>query len=482
MRFYDREKELEALERIASHRGASLVVLTGRRRVGKSRLVGQFLQGRDAVSVLVVPKEERQVAQDFAEALKEGPAPSFQHLREALDHFFTRSRRRFLFVDEFPNLLEVHRSLPYEFQRAWEKHRGSSDKVVLLSGSYVRMMDRIFTRQRAPLFGRAQASLVVQPLPLRVVWEIQGDLGIADPVARIRQVCLLGGIPYYYELLERLPRKDIVRELFFDVAAPLKEEGQNVLRQEFGAAYHKYFAILEAISGGLVAPSEIADRLGVSQTTLSKYLIALRHDFKLVDRHVPFGERPARSKKGLYAIRDNLLAFWFAHVYGRVEPPRPEQVEEFVSRRFEQFCMEFLHDHLRASGVVSSGRWWGKVRLSSGKVEPREVDLLVETEKALFVGECKWSRSPMGPRDLRRLQETSEALPHRKPLRFVLFSKSGFELREAPELLLFDPPRISQELGRRWPPGVTADLRPDDHPGKPFLLARRDLPDGRGSG
>ncbi|MDE1822145.1 MAG: ATP-binding protein [Euryarchaeota archaeon] len=456
MRFYDREKELEALERIASHHGASLVVLTGRRRVGKSRLVGQFLQGRDAVSVLVVPNEERQVAQDFAEALHEVPAPSFQHLREALDHFFTKSRSRFLFVDEFPNLLEVHASLPYEFQRAWERHRESSNKIVLLSGSYVRMMDRIFTRQKAPLFGRAQAALVVEPLPLSVVWEIQRDLGIADPDARIRHACLLGGIPYYYELLERLPRQDIVRELFFDVAAPLREEGQNVLRQEFGAAYHKYFAILEAISGGLVAPSELAGRLGVAQTTLSKYLIALRHDFKLVDRHVPFGERPARSKKGLYAIHDNLLAFWFAHVYGRVEPPRAELVEEFVSRRFEQFCREFLLDHLRASGVVSSGRWWGRVRLPSGKVEPREVDLVVETEEALYVGECKWSRAPMGPRDLGRLQETSEALPHRKPLRFVLFSKSGFNFRGAAEVVLFDPQRISRELGRRFPPGAPA--------------------------
>lgn len=446
MRFYDRSEELRALERVAAQEGSSLVVVTGRRRVGKSRLVRKFLEGRSALSVLVVPKEERQVAEDFASAFSPGGALVFRRLKDALDHFFTKAPERFLFVDEFPNLLEVDRSLPYEFQRAWDQHRESSDKVVLLSGSYVRMMDRIVTRQKAPLFGRAQASLVVRPLALPVVWEIQGDLGIKDPTDRIRNYALFGGVPFYYELLERTRTGDPVRELFFDVGGALREEGQNILRQEFGGAYRTYFAIIEAIGSGLVASGEIADRLGVAPTTLSKYLRALQDDFQLVERMVPFGRRPSRSKKGAYAIRDNLLSFWFAHVYGRLDAPGPTALDEFVSHRFERLCAEFLRDHVRDEGIVASGRWWGSLRSKDGRAEPREVDLVVETERTLYVGECKWTRSPMGPRDLHHLQESAQGIPRRKPVKWVLFSKSGFTLPPQEDLLRFDPSAMGAAL------------------------------------
>ena len=113
------------------------------------------------------------------------------------------------------------------------------------------MMNKIFTKQKAPLFNRAGYLLVLQPLKLGVVWEIQQDLGV-DATEKIRNYCIFGGVPFYYELLEKWGIKNAVNNLFFEVAAPLREEGQNVLRQEFGASYKKYFSIIEAIGAGVV--------------------------------------------------------------------------------------------------------------------------------------------------------------------------------------------------------------------------------------
>jgi hypothetical protein len=448
MKFYDREDELGALARACSGKRAEMIVISGRRRIGKSRLVDEFLKGKDAAKILVVPKEERQVAQDFAAALKDEFVPSFEKVGVALDYFFTKSKKKILYIDEFPDLMDVNSSLPYEFQRAWEQYKDSTDKILIFSGSCVRMMDRIFTVQKAPLFSRAGYSMILQPLPLKVVWMMMDDLGIESSTEKIRNYCIFGGVPYYYELIETRGKGDIVNDLFFDVAANLKDEGQNILRQEFGRAYKKYFSIIEAIGAGLVSSSEIADKLGMMQTTLSKYISSLQRDFGLIERVVPHGENPSRSKKGSYSIGDNLTAFWFSSVYGKTEPPSDKELNDFVSRRFEPFCREFLARFLRDEHVIKTGRWWGRVEIDPGRFEQREIDVIAETQQNMYVGECKWTGERIGQRELGRLKDSAKALKTRKPLKWVLFSRSGFEIEQGQDLLLFDPERISSELGR----------------------------------
>jgi AAA+ ATPase superfamily predicted ATPase len=286
-------------------------------------------------------------------------------------------------------------------------------------------------------------------LPFKIVWEIQEDLGV-KATEKVSNYCILGGVPYYYELLTKRRSEDAVNNLFFDVAAPLKEEGQNILRQEFGAAYKKYFSIIEAIGAGIVSGSEIANRLGVSQTTLSKYVMSLQRDFQLVERTVPLGQNPQRSKKGVYSIKDNTIAFWFHNVYGKLAPPNEEELNEFISRRFEMFCKDFLAEYLKGKGesVVRTGRWWGQTEVRPGKFEKREIDIIVETKNSSFVGECKWTNKKIRFTELEHLEESSKALKTKKPIKKVLFSKKGFEFKEASDIMLFDPERIEIEINK----------------------------------
>jgi len=448
LKFYDRKTELATLEKAYSTKGSEMIVVSGRRRIGKSRLIDEFLKDKEHAKILIVPKEEKLVAADFSEALSDGYTPSFNNVESALEYFFNISKKETLYIDEFPNLIDVDLSIPYVFQRVWEKYKDKTSKVLIFSGSYVNMMNRIFTQQKAPLFNRAGYNMVLQPLSLNVVWEIQTDLGI-DVTEKISNYCILGGIPYYYELLERRSKRDVVNELFFDVAAPLKEEGQNVLRQEFGAGYKKYFSIIEAIGAGVVSGSDIANRLGIAQTTLSKYIVSLQRDFQLIDRSVPFGQNPQRSKKGVYSIKDNTIAFWFTSVYGKLEPPREETLNEFVSKRFEIFCRAFLAQYLKGVGetVIRVGRWWGQVEVNPGKFEDREIDVVVETQTSLYIGECKWTNKKASWSELNRLGESSKALKTGKHVRKVLFTKAGFDFSEsATDAILFDPIRIDAEI------------------------------------
>jgi uncharacterized protein len=446
MKFYNRKAELAALENACS-KGAEMIVVSGRRRIGKSRLIDEFLKNKDHAKVLIVPKEEKQVANDFAAAFSNGYKPSLSNVEEALEYFFNVFKKQVLFIDEFPNLVDVDPSIPYVFQRVWEKYKDSTSKILIFSGSYVSMMDKIFTRQKAPLFNRAGYQMVLQPLSLKVTWEIQQDLGV-KATEKVSNYCILGGVPYYYELLTKRDTKEVVNSLFFDVAAPLKEEGQNILRQEFGASYKKYFSIIEAIGAGVVSGGEIANRLGVSQTTLSKYIMALQRDFQLIERSVPFGQNPLRSKKGVYLIKDNAIAFWFSSVYGKLAAPSEEVLNEFISKRFEIFCKDFLAHYLTGRGisVIRTGRWWGQMEVKPKEFEEREIDVIVEANSCIFVGECKWTNKKVSFADYEHLEESCRALKTRKPIKTVFFSKSGFEFKEADGTMLFDPQKIESEL------------------------------------
>lgn len=446
MKFYDRDEELKALDQAASSKTSALIVISGRRRVGKTRLINEFLKDRESLQIMIVPKEDSQVASDFEELFsKKGFKPNFPSVRNALEYFFTVAEDRILFIDEFANTLEVNKSIPFELQRLWDENR-ERNKVLILSGSYSSMMDKIFTRRKAPLFNRADLKILLKPMKPPYVWKMLDEIGIIDPVERISRFCIFGGIPYYYELMERFKGSEPISELFFGIGQ-LSEEGQDILRQEFGSGYRKYFAILEAIGAGLCSAGEISAKLGMKQTTISKYIQALQADFKLVERQVPFGENPKRSKKGRYIVKDNLLSFWFSFVYGRHLPPRDSELSEFVSRRFELLSEEFLINWLSAHGdqVVRSGRWWGIVETGNGKFEQREIDIIVETETHLYVGECKWSSSKMGQKELAWLRQSASKLKTKKNIRWVLFSKSGFSISESNDVLLFDPSKMVEE-------------------------------------
>ena len=435
------------LQRAVDQKDSAMIVISGRRRVGKSRLVDEFLSKNKGLKVIIVPKEEKQAAADLAETLSDEFKPTFNTVKEALEYFFAKSDQRVLYIDEFPNFLEINKSIPYELQRLWEIYNNKTNKVLILSGSYVSMMDKIFTRQKAPLFNRATFKILLDPLSLEVVWEIQDYLGVEEPVQKITNYCVFGGIPYYYVVLGKYQDSPVlpIKTLFFEVGQ-LREEGQDVLRQEFGAAYRKYFSILEAIGYGLVAAGEIANKMGIHQTTLSKYMIYLQNDFKLIERVVPFDQNKYRSKKGIYRIKDNLLAFWFSNVYGKTRPPSKVEFDLFISKRFELLSMDFFTNWLDKKGeqIVKTGRWWGSVEIEKRKFEQLEIDLIVETDKAIYIGECKWTNEKCGESELNVLKQSAKALTTKikKPVKWVLFSKNGFTIKENEDLLLFDAKKI----------------------------------------
>ena len=155
-------------------------------------------------------------------------------------------------------------------------------------------------------------------------------------------------------------------------------------------------------------------------------------------------QNPQRSKKGVYSIKDNTIAFWFNNVYGKLTPPSEEKLNEFISRRFEIFCKDFLTEYLKGKGesVVRTGRWWGQAEVRPREFEEREIDVIVETKNRIFVGECKWTNKKVSSAEFEHLEESSGALKTKKSIKRCSSQRKGLNSRKLMTSCYLTPKRL----------------------------------------
>lgn len=423
--FVNRTDELSRLEAWWEEPGARLGVVWGRRRVGKTALVAEFAAGRRVVFHTGAgrpPAEELRLLSLAAvhaigdERLRDLRDRPFQDWRDALDVLAEvgRDRPLLLVLDEFPDLVQASPALPGELRALWDRVSARTQLRVLLCGSAVRTM-RAMQEERAPLYGRVDVSLLLHPFdPHDAALLLRG----LEPPERALVWGVLGGMPLYLSWWSsgETVRENLLR-LVCSPGAQLLSEGQLVLATE--AADGQLDAqILRAIATGRTKHGEIADAVRAEPTRALERLVELR----LVERLVPVTEDPRRTRRRIYRIADNFLAFWLT----LVEPHRTE-VERGLGRGIARVIEQGLDDHmgarfeeafrihlrrLAAAGelgreVVAIGPWWR----DRPSVEIDAVALSGRERTATLVGEAKWTRAVDGRRIAARLQRSAEALP-----------------------------------------------------------------------
>lgn len=414
--FVNRTQELKELE--AHARAGGLLVVFGRRRVGKTRLLTHWLgRTRGLYSQAIEASKEQQLQQvfdDVRHGLSTTLVPrTFGDLLELLDH---GPRDFVLCLDELPYLVASDPSLPSVLQR-WVDHRKRKNSTLVLSGSSTRMMNDLFLNRSAPLFGRARKIIEVAPMSYAAFCKACGQ----NPVSREAFVrfALVGGVPKYWELVSRGQSSiELAEELFFGSSPALEFEPSRLLKDE-GVAGLSAPAVLEAVGRGAHKPSEIAARLATPQTGLSRLLQVLL-DARLLTRELPFGESVRTTKRTLYRLGDPTLRFWFQvysphrsrwRTYGKAE--KQKLLEDHASTVFE--------DQMRA-------RWPGSSRYWEADVE---LDLVREEGAGLVVSEVKSSVLSKGERAsvAAKLEER-----FRRTALGRKFVKARFEVLDASEL------------------------------------------------
>jgi len=424
MRFINRIDEMARLEALTARGEGGLAVVYGRRRVGKTRLLLEW-SDRHGGLYTVADQSAAEVQRRYFAGAVADRLPGFADVdypdwpsllarlaREAR----SESWRGPIVFDELPYLVTSSPELPSSLQR-WIDHDAKEARlIVAVAGSSQRMMQGLALDGNAPLYGRAQVILDLQPIASHYLNEVFGELSGIDLV---EHYTAWGGIPRYWELAAELAG-DLpsgIENLVLDPLGPLHQEADRLLIEELPPALETR-PVLDAIGAGVHRLSEIAGRLGRPATSMSRPLDRLM-GMGLVRREVPFGESEKKSRRSLYKIDDPFFRLWFRLVAphrGRLASAERETRLTLLDRSWdllaaqawEELCRARLPFLAPSSELSRSGPWWPGKRWWRGNSPEWDVAAESVEGRRLILGEVKWSRKPFAGKALERaLGETA---------------------------------------------------------------------------
>ena len=438
MEFVDRIDETARFRDALAREKPSLVVIYGRRRLGKSTLIKKVLSDTDVYFLadrsegqyqrILLAKVSAQVFPDFDKLTY----PDWESLFRAVNY---RTDKRFtLCLDEFPYLVEQSPELPSVLQKLVDEKQLKYNLV--LCGSSQNMMYGLFLDSTAPLYGRADEIMRLTPIRLPYIQEALR----LDAVSAIEEYAVWGGVPRYWELREsRNSLDDALWHNILSVNGTLYEEPVKLFQDDVKDIV-KTSTIMSYIGSGANRLSEIATRCDEPATNLSRPLKKLIN-LGFLEKDIPFGIEEKNAKKSLYKIADPFMAFYYQFVVpnrsfielGRrlpLEQALAAHFSEYVSMHWEKLCRDAVTGNM-VNGIVygKAKRWWGPVLNKDKKPEQVEFDVIAESldKKYLLVGECKWTTQENGKQLTAELLSKAHMLPFAKNYKIlpVLFLKNA---------------------------------------------------------
>ena len=441
--FVDREQEMETLQSEYEKDGSALVVLYGRRRVGKTTLISEFIKDKNALFFLSSEESEAQnrsllkekVAEFInSDLLRSAEVKSWDVLFQSIMDTPFESKP-VIVLDEFQYLGKANPAFPSIFQRIWEEILKDKSVMVILCGSLISMMESQTLAYGSPLYGRRTAQIRLKQIPFAYYHEFFPGKSHRE---LIEMYAVTGGVPKYIELFsESGDIYSAIRKCVLNRSGYLYDEPHFLLQQEV-TEVGSYFSIMRAIAAGNSKLSAISAVLEIKATSLTKYLKTLI-DLDILEREVPITEEnPERSKKGLYKIKDNYLRFWFAFVYPNmsfIESGHSEIVMNKIKKSLVRNHIAFVYEDVckeRMWELNAEDRWpFNFTKLGRYWDARTEIDIaaLDPEGKNLILGECKYWQETVDVDVLRNLEAKTDAVDWERNNRkvwYVLFSVSGF--------------------------------------------------------
>jgi len=424
--FINRDNELFSLNKRFKKDGFEFIVITGRRRVGKTRLLQEFSKNKQAIFFMCEERKWQYNLDKFNNLIGKFfdiPTPNFSSFRESFEYIAKENKDLIIVIDEFSYLIKNNDEILGEFQGIVDEILSDSNINLILSGSAVSMMKKRVLNKKSPLYGRTTSQLYVQPFRFSNLldWFEKSDM---EDIIKIFGVC--DGIPKYLEFFEGKDVEQEIKENVFSPDAFLFREPKLLLEEELREP-ETYYQILEAMSLGHTRTTEIANYSYMEAKNISSYLSILQKlGFIQKEKSILAKKR----KRGIYKIKDNFFKFWFRFIspnFANIENWQYEGAfnefkryfDQYLGEVFEQVCKQFVnleYDYPRL------GRWWYK----EGEIDIVGLD---QRENEILFGECKWTNKKVSFSLLNDLKEKAGKVrwnnEDRKE-RYILFSKNGF--------------------------------------------------------
>ncbi|MCP4399057.1 MAG: ATP-binding protein [bacterium] len=444
MKFVNREHELSLLTDIYHRDESQMLILYGRRRIGKTALIDHWLNAHIPQNAIywVAHKSSSDMLLEKFSRVVQPCLPNinvnfrFADWESAIQQVFevAKQQKVVLAIDEFPYLLESVPGFSSILQAIWDQQAGTSQLMLILSGSHYHMMFKEFLSGKGPLYGRSTADLLleeIEPSSMRHFLPRYSSEQIVETYS------LIGGVPKYLEMWD--DRKPVLHNVEHIILSPVtifRQEAIFLIQDEIPEP-RTYLAILEAIGRGMKSPSALAKQTGIAINHIGKYvhtLLELGFIRRVISLDAP---NYSNTRLSRYEIKDSYLKFYFHYIYPHLEfleQRRIPRLLDLIQAQHASFVgktgfEELARRHLIQLGDAHQlsfvpdyvGRVWNK---------QAEIDVVAtsKTTRTILLGECKWSKSPVNEVVLDRLVQRATLLPRIRDykIHYALFSKSGF--------------------------------------------------------
>lgn len=435
--FINRINELNSLESQYNKSGATFCVVYGRRRVGKTALISEFIKDKPHIYAYITLSSLNSQVDSFTQQLRPFlPAQLREHIHfksfeDAIEFLCTLqlSQKLVLVIDEYQNLVIKDKTFSSKLQRIWDLKLQKTNILLILCGSVTSMMHSEVLSYDAPLYGRRTAQIHLKPMAFAHIKEF---VPTADLLTQMLIYSSFGTIPKYLaEYDASLTFMQNIEAKILSKDSYLYGEGHFLLKDEISDSA-SYFSILRAIANGNHKIGSIAASLEVNASYLSKYMLKLI-ELDIVEKQIPITQtNPLKSKFGLYRIKDKFLNFWFYYVYKNynyLEISQKKAVldeiginfnDRFVSFAFEDYMIEQIYlqpnDYLDFI-PTKVGRWWSN---------KEEIDIIAFDDANIAFIECKWQNNCNKEQIRHKLILKAQDLVGKKKPQYLVFSKDDY--------------------------------------------------------
>lgn len=439
--FTGRQVELSEMNKLYKAKDFKFIVIYGRRRVGKTALITEFIRDKDSILYISIEQNDKAALNNFSEKVLErfpvaaSAVDSFQSWDKAFSYLADQARdmRIVVAIDEYPYLASGNPSISSILQKYIDSEFQSTNIFLILCGSSMSFMQNQVLGYKSPLYGRRSAQFHVEPFDYYDSSKFFPGLSYEE---KILAYAVCGGIPQYLKAVAESERvMDGIYECFLKKSGILYEEPENILMQELREPAI-YNTLIKSIAKGASRLNEISTKSGEENKKCSKYLKSLV-DLHIVFKKYPYGVKSERNST--YALCDNMFRFWYRFIPDNVtniESGLGRQVLEnrikkdlsaYVGRIFEDVCREFM---IRQNGEQflpfmwsDIGQWWGTNPATKAQ---EEIDIIADADDKAIFGECKWSNDKVGQVVLDELKRKSLMFGNYSDRSYILFSKSGY--------------------------------------------------------
>ena len=458
--FIGRETELKFLNTKYNEENGQLIVLYGRRRVGKTETLREFCKDKPHVFFSCTQTSDKVQLQKFSKQLLREDIPAKNYVSEFADwekafrailDLPYGEQKKLVVIDEFPYMCKGNNSIPSILQNLWDSELKDSNVMIILCGSAMSFIEKELLAEKNPLYGRATGIYKMKEMGFYDVAKFFPAYSERD---KVLAYSILGGIPHY--LRQWNPNQSVgenIKQNILTKGCVLYSEVEFLLHQELRETTI-YNSIIEAVALGNTRLNDISQKSLVDDTSKTSVYLKNLIELGIIEREfsVDAGiKEHANTSRGIYHLTDHFFRFWYAFGLANISQLESGDVDgvyeylvapalnEFASLPFEEICREFIQEKQKKNELpfryTKMGRWMGKTTVRDNstangvRIAETEIDLLCISKDAreYLVGECKFKNKPFTYTEYLDTVAKLAPLKENATFHYALFSANGFE-------------------------------------------------------